>query len=136
MRRLTSVLAVALALSFGAATVYAGPGCGSKKANANPAKLTKAGCSASRTASVASEFPTMVRMVGDEAIGCPHAAKQLAEKNGAKIRFVVGSERFDSEIEAWRAGLFYRARTRVSRRTPSSGSDSSTSARKRLASKA
>ena len=80
MRRITSVLALALACSWGIQAAQACPK-GDKTAG----------------------FPTLVQMVGDKAIGCPMTAKKMAETSGKKVVYVLGEQKFGCEVSANKA---------------------------------
>ncbi|MFQ5411264.1 MAG: hypothetical protein ACE5EC_03170 [Phycisphaerae bacterium] len=101
-----TILAIALACSFGISAAYAGPGCTAKKDS--KVKTAKSSCSAkaARTAKscCASEgFPSLTRFVGDKAVGCPMAAEKLAKEQGAEIIFAIGDKKFCCKKSAMKA---------------------------------
>lgn len=98
MRQFSVVVALLAAAGLGVSSAYAGPGCCSKKKA--EAQTAKSGCSASKSDCSLGAFPSMVQMVGDEAVECPMAAKAMAEKNDTKVVFAVGSKKFESMPEA------------------------------------
>ena len=109
MRRFMTVLAIALACSFGVSAAYAGPGCTAKKdSKVKSAKLAKSSCSA-KTASTAKSccaskgFPSLTRFVGDKAVGCPMTAEKMAKEQGAEIIFAIGDKKFCCKKSAMKA---------------------------------
>lgn len=107
MRRITIVLALALACSFGVRVATAGPACTAKKGS--KVKAAKSGCqakgaAASKAACCGTDgFPTLIRFVGDEAIGCPKEAEKLAKEKGAEIVFAIGDKKFCCKKSAMKA---------------------------------
>lgn len=101
MRRLMSFLACLAACSLGISTALAGgPGCTAQKSGDKVAATCNK--SASSCCNMG-EFPTMVRMVGDKAVGCPMTAEKMAKESNSKVMFAVAGQKFEKEGEAWGA---------------------------------
>jgi len=65
------------------------------------ASATKSGCcSKSKTSAVLASMPHMQYRVGSETVECPHAAGQMAKKNGGKVEYLAGTEAFATKGEA------------------------------------
>lgn len=77
-----------------------GGGCCAKKAAAKVAEGS-GGCSKSDKVSGAlASLPSIKYRVGEETMCCPKAAGFMAEKNHQPVKYVVGSEAFDTEALA------------------------------------
>ncbi|MCG8406288.1 MAG: hypothetical protein MI923_13910 [Phycisphaerales bacterium] len=103
MRRFTTVLALAIACSFGVSAAYAGPGCCASKKKSKLTKVAKSSCSTKSSCSSKDEFPKLVRMIGDKTVECPYTAEKMAKESGSNVKFVVAGETYECEKSAMSA---------------------------------
>lgn len=101
MRRFMSFMACLAACSLGISTALAGgPGCSAKASGDKVASTCNKSAS---SCCEMGEFPTLVRMVGDKAVGCPMTAEKMAKESNSKVMFAVCGQKFEKENEAWAA---------------------------------